>query len=96
MRSFSAARIDLTEFMSCVVSSIHPSSKHGSDPIEGESSSGGPQSKFPHLVNKLAYKPSLHDIKDKYYEMFRGNVKENKEEFFDTPDHSDHNTDAEG
>ena len=38
------------------------------------------------MVNKEAYKPPLHDIMEKFYEMFRGKNQGNKEEFFNTPD----------
>ena len=44
------------------------------------------------MVNKLAYKPSVKDIMDKYYEMFRDKNSANKKDLFnspDTPDHSD-------
>ena len=55
------------------------------------------------MVNKHAYKPSLKDIMDKYYEMFRGkNQSESNKKLFqhkqaslgvqcspDSPDHSD-------
>ncbi len=44
------------------------------------------------IVNKYAYKPSLHDLMDKCYEMFRGKNHTNKKDFFnslDSPDHSD-------
>ena len=37
------------------------------------------------MVNKLAYKPSVKDIMDKYYEMFRGKSA-NKKDFFNSPD----------
>ena len=43
-------------------------------------------------VNKQAYKPSLEDIMDKYYEMFRGKNQGKKEDLLyspDSPDHSD-------
>ena len=51
------------------------------------------------MVNKLEYKPSLKDIMDKYYEMFRGKNQGNKNDFFnspDSPDHSDQESDADG
>jgi len=38
------------------------------------------------MVNKLAYKPSVKDIMDKYYEMFRGKNSGNKKDFFNSPD----------
>jgi hypothetical protein len=34
------------------------------------------------MVNKHAYKSSLKDIMDKYYEMFRGKNQANKTDFF--------------
>jgi hypothetical protein len=34
------------------------------------------------MVNKYAYKPSLHDIMEKYYEMFRGKNQANKKAFW--------------
>ena len=51
------------------------------------------------VVNKLAYKPSVKDIMDKYYEMFRGKDSANKNDFFnspDNPDHSDQDSDTDG
>ena len=51
------------------------------------------------MVNKLAYKPSVKDIMDKYYEMFRGKNSGNKKDFFnspDSPEHSDQDSDADG
>ncbi len=50
------------------------------------------------MVNKLVYKPSVEDIIDKYYEMFRGKST-NKKDFFnspDIPDHSDQDSDTGG
>ena len=50
------------------------------------------------MVNKLAYKPSVKDIIDKYYEMFR-DKSANKKDFFnspDSPEHSDQDSDAGG
>jgi hypothetical protein len=47
------------------------------------------------IVNKHAYKPPLHDIMEKYYELFRGENQANKKDFFnssDSPDHSDHDS----
>ncbi len=41
------------------------------------------------MVNKHAYKPSLKDIMDKYYEMFRGNNHTNKTDFFNRTEESD-------
>jgi hypothetical protein len=37
------------------------------------------------MVNTLAYKPSVKDIMDKYYEIFRGKSS-NKKDFFNSPD----------
>ena len=34
------------------------------------------------MVNKHAYKSSVQDIMDKYYEMFRGKNQGNKSDFF--------------
>jgi hypothetical protein len=51
------------------------------------------------MVNKLAYKLSLKDILDKFYEMFRGKNQANKIDFFnspDRPDHSDQDSDTNG
>jgi hypothetical protein len=51
------------------------------------------------IVNKLAYKPSVKDIMDKYYEMFHGKNSANKKDFFnspDSPDHSDQDSDVDG
>ncbi len=53
------------------------------------------------MVNKLAYKPSVKDIMDKYYEMFRGKNQSEakKKEFFnspDSPDHSDQDSTVDG
>ena len=50
------------------------------------------------MVNKLVYKPSVKDIMDKYYEMFRGKSA-NKKDFLnspDNPDHSDEDSDTDG
>ncbi len=44
------------------------------------------------MVNKHTYKPSLQDVKDKYYEMFRGKNHPNKTDFFNRTEDSD--TDA--
>ena len=44
------------------------------------------------MVNKHTYKPSLQDVMDKYYEMFRGKNPPNKTEFFNRTEDSD--TDA--
>jgi hypothetical protein len=51
------------------------------------------------MVNKIAYKPSVKDIMDQYYEMFRDKNEANKKDFFnspDSPDHSDSDSDADG
>jgi hypothetical protein len=51
------------------------------------------------MVNTLAYKSSVKDIMDKYYEMFRGKNSANKEDFFNSPDrseHSDQDSDTDG
>ncbi len=51
------------------------------------------------MVNKLAYKPSVKDIMDKFCEMFRGKNSGNKKDFFnspDSPEHSDQDSDADG
>jgi hypothetical protein len=37
------------------------------------------------IMVKLAYKPSVKDIMDKYYEMFR-DKSANKKDFFNSPD----------
>ena len=42
------------------------------------------------MVNKLAYKPSVKDIMDKYYEMYRDKNSTNKQDFFTSPDSPDH------
>ena len=50
------------------------------------------------MVNKLTYKPSVKDIMDKYYEMFRDKNSVNKKDFFnspDSPDHSDQDSDTD-
>jgi hypothetical protein len=44
------------------------------------------------MVNKHAYKPSLQDVMDKYYELFRGKNHPNKTDFFNRTEDSD--TDA--
>jgi hypothetical protein len=41
------------------------------------------------MVNKHAYKPSLKDIMDKYYDMFRGRNHTNKTNFFNRAEDSD-------
>ena len=58
---------------------------------------------FSIMVNKLAYKPSVKDIMDKYHEMFHVKNSVNKEVFFnipfnnpDIPDHSDQDSDSDG
>jgi hypothetical protein len=51
------------------------------------------------MVNKLAYKTSVKDIMDKYYEMFRGKDSANKKDLFnspDSPEHSDQDSHADG
>ena len=51
------------------------------------------------MVNKLEYKPSVKDIMDKYYEMFRGKNSANKKDLFnspDSPEHSGQDSDAHG
>ena len=51
------------------------------------------------MVNKLTNNPSVKDIMDKYYEMFRGKNSANKKDFFDSPDspeHSDEDSDGDG
>ena len=51
------------------------------------------------MVNKFAYKPSVKDIMDKYYEMFHGKNSANKKDFFnspDSPEHSDQDSDTGG
>ena len=40
-------------------------------------------------ANKQAYKPSLEDIMDKYYEIFRGKNQGKEENLLYSPDHSD-------
>ncbi len=44
------------------------------------------------MVNKHVYRPSLKDIMDKYYEMFRGRNPTNKTDFSNRTEDSD--TDA--
>ena len=41
------------------------------------------------MVKKHAYKPSLKDIMDKYYEMFRGRNHANKTDFVNRTEDSD-------
>jgi hypothetical protein len=41
------------------------------------------------MINKHAYKSSLKDIMDKYYEMFRGRNHTNKTDFFNRTEDSD-------
>ncbi len=41
------------------------------------------------MVNKHAYNPSLKDIMDKYYEMFRGRNHTNKTHFFNRTEDSE-------
>ena len=40
------------------------------------------------MVNKHKYKPSLQDVMDKYYEMFRGKNHPNKTDFFNRTEDS--------
>ena len=50
------------------------------------------------MVNKFAYKSSVKDIMDKYYEMFRGKNSEDKKDFFsspDSPEYSDQDSDTD-
>jgi hypothetical protein len=44
------------------------------------------------MVNKYTYKPSLKDLMDKYYEMFRGKNHSNKTDFFNRTEDSDTDT----
>ena len=47
------------------------------------------------MMNKHTYKPSVKDIMDKYYEMFRGKNRGNKANFFNSPeDVQDSDTDG--
>jgi hypothetical protein len=47
------------------------------------------------MINKHAHKPSVKDIMDKYYEMFRGKNRGNKTDFFNRPeDVQDSDTDG--
>ena len=47
------------------------------------------------MINKNVYKPSVKDIMDKYYEMFRGKNRGNKADFFNRPeDVQDSDTDG--
>ncbi len=45
------------------------------------------------MVNKHEYKPSLVDIMDKYYKMFRNKNQANKKDLFNSPD-QDSDTDG--
>ncbi len=38
------------------------------------------------MINKHVYNPSVKDITDKYYEMFRGKNRGNKSDFFNRPE----------
>ena len=38
------------------------------------------------MINKQAYKPSVKDIINKYYQMFRGKNRGNKTDFFNSPE----------
>ena len=42
------------------------------------------------MVDKPVYKPSVKDIMDKYYEMFRDKNSVNKKDLFNSPDNPDH------
>ena len=44
------------------------------------------------MVKKHAYKPSLKDIMDKYYTMFRGKNHPNKTDFFNRTEDEDTDT----
>jgi hypothetical protein len=47
------------------------------------------------MMIKHAYKPSVKDIMDKYYEMFRGKNRGNNTDFFNRPeDVQDSDTDG--
>ena len=47
------------------------------------------------MVNKYVYKPSVQDIMDKDYEMFRGKNQGDKTDFFNRPeDVEDSDTDV--
>ena len=52
------------------------------------------------MVNKLAYKSSVKDIMDKYYEMFQGKNSAKKKDLFNSPDSPEHSdqehSDADG
>jgi hypothetical protein len=54
------------------------------------------------VVNKHAYKPPVHDIMDKYYEMFHVKNQADKKDLLnnpdnpDSPDHSVEDSDADG
>jgi hypothetical protein len=51
------------------------------------------------MVNKLAYKPTVKDIMDKYHEMFRDKNSTNKKDLFNSPTvptHSDQDSDTDG
>jgi hypothetical protein len=41
------------------------------------------------MVSELAYKPSVNDMMDKYYEMFRGKNGANENDLFKSPDSPD-------
>ena len=47
------------------------------------------------MINKHTYKPSVKDIMDKYYEMFRGKNRGNKTDFFNRPEDVQH-SDTDG
>ena len=47
------------------------------------------------MINKYVYKPSIKDIMDKYYKMFRGKNRGNKTDFINRPeDVQDSDTDG--
>ncbi len=47
------------------------------------------------MINNHVYKPSVKDIMDKYYEMFRDKNRTNKIDFFNSPtDVEDSDTDG--
>ena len=45
------------------------------------------------IVNKHVYKPFLHDVMKKYYDMFRVKNQANKKDLFNSPD-QDSDTDG--
>ena len=42
------------------------------------------------MTNKIAYKPSVKDIMDKYYEKFRGKNSTSKKDVLNSPDSPEH------